>query len=38
MIRWIFDLVRKLRRDAQLEWRQVPPPNWRSKRSGVDYW
>ncbi len=19
-------------------WRQVPPPNWRSKRSGVDYW
>jgi hypothetical protein len=19
-------------------WRQVPPPNWRSARSGRDYW
>ena len=20
------------------EWRRVPPPNWASKRSGVDIW
>jgi hypothetical protein len=26
------------RNSLQENWRQVPPPNWRSARSGRDYW
>lgn len=29
---------RGTRRPNFENWRQVPPPNWRSARSGRDYW
>ena len=31
---------RRASRDSRLHenWRQVPPPNWRSARGGRDYW
>lgn len=29
---------RAARRQNFENWRQVPPPNWRSARGGRDYW
>jgi peptidoglycan/LPS O-acetylase OafA/YrhL len=39
LIEWWLD--RKFRRSSQRKienWRQVPPPNWRSSRGGREYW
>lgn len=29
--------VRRKKRRFDMEWRRVPPPNWRSSRGGRDY-
>lgn len=30
--------TRATRNPLHENWRQVPPPNWRSARGGVEYW
>jgi hypothetical protein len=38
LVMWIIDLWRKLRREKDLEWRKVPPPNVRCSRGGREFW
>lgn len=40
MIRRFLDLLRRLERERDYEWRRVPPPNWACSRRrwGGDYW
>jgi len=38
MIRWLRALRERWRACVDYEWRQVPPPNVRCQRNGIDYY
>lgn len=38
MIRDLISMFRRMRQFKDYEWRRVPPPEWKAKRGGVNYW
>lgn len=38
MIDWLYRKYREWKWRRHTEWAHVPPPEWRAKRSGRDYW
>jgi hypothetical protein len=38
MIRDLIAFIKRMKRLSDYEWRRVPPPEWKAKRGGINYW